>query len=153
MTTTDPIIQTFWEDVEPGTKVRWSTPNATHYGVVISRDDQSLILDLWDQDKPKVLPDGLWYFAQGKINPNAEEHLVILSEFPKNFGQESGKLKPRHDEAEWITVQDAIAVIPMDPKQLRRHLRNGVFQAKRKEDRWFIDRESFMSVCAKRGWL
>lgn len=152
----DSVIQTFWEDVGPGTKVRWATPRAVHYGVVINRVDQSLVLELWDQDKPKVLPDGLWYFIQGKKNPDGEEHLVILSEFPENFGALSGKLKPRHDgdaAEEFINVNKAIELVPMDPKRLRRYIRQGTVQAFKKDGQWVLRRSYWLEESSKRGWL
>ncbi len=140
-----------WSDIQVGYWVRFATPNFTLRGTVAKIGGCSIIID--DQHHgTKVLPDAKWYFVEGKRDPNATEHLVIIEppaiptlpyEYPKQ-AIESGR---------YISVNEACEMVRMDPKQLRRHIRRGVIPAEKRDDRWVIDREALQSISAKNGWI
>lgn len=140
-----------WSNVQVGHFVRWSTPRFVKYGVVLNVKGNSMVIQFNGDDRATVIPDARWYYAIGKLDPNAEEHLVVLQAKPARLSPIIHKVKQGHTA--WITVQAASEMINMDPKQLRRYIRRGTIPATKDEDRWKIDGEALKALAAKNGWI
>jgi len=152
---TDQVIDKAWSDVQPGNRVRWATARSIRYGVVLQRKGQSLVLDLLDEDRPKVIPDGRWYFLQAKLHgPSTEEHLVVIERFPDAGGEVMKVISPRDANTDvWITAAEAAEMLNWSEKQLRRQLRRGVIVANKRDGRWLVHRDRLRDAAAKHGWL
>jgi hypothetical protein len=150
---TDEVIDMAWSDIHVNMAVRWATPRFVKYGVVLLCKGNSMTC-LFDGDSsPRAIPEAKWYFVQGKLNPETDEHLVIIKRPeiptpPRSFLKSQPAIT-----GQWISVTEACEMIRMDPKQLRRHIRRGVVMATKRDDRWVIDREALQTVASKNGWL
>lgn len=144
---TDQVIAMAWSDIHPGIRVRWATPRFMKYGVVLRRDGRSMSIDFTDEDRPRVIPDARWYYVQPETG---EEHLRVIAEIPDDL---TIFFKKPNLTPDWITVQEACEMVKMDSKQLRRYVRKGTVIARKREDRWMIERDQFISTAMARGWL
>lgn len=138
--------------------MRWVTPRFVKYGVILSRKDRSLSIDILDEDRPRVLPDGRWYYSQFKIHgTNTDEYLAVIDAIPEGTTIDhlfrSLTVNDEGQSVEALTVNEACEMIRMDPKQLRRHIRRGTIPATKHDDRWLIDGEALRSIAAKFGWI
>lgn len=154
----DQIIDKAWSDVSPRDFVRWVTPRFVKYGVIIRKAGNSLLLDILDEDRPRALPDGRWYYAQFKMHgTGTDEYLCVIDAIPDGVAIDhlfqSLTVNEAGQSVEGLTVNEACEMIRMDPKQLRRHIRRGTIPATKHDDRWVIDGEALRSIAAKFGWV
>lgn len=161
----DRIVDKAWSNVQSGDFVRWATPRFVRYGRVITHPPKSdsLRVEFWQPVEEKAIPNARWYFVQGKMKPDAEEHLVVIDLTPMELLVRAGALtdednppltvKPRRSHEPWITVQTACEQLKMDQKQLRRHIRRGVVIAEKRDGIWYIDQERLRDAAAKFGWI
>lgn len=156
---TDLVIDKAWSNIGPGDFIRWATPRFVKYGRVERAKARSLRIMVAGTTDIVAIPDAKWYHAQFKLyGLAAEEHLCVIDYdewlygLPKPF--ESLPVDHVLSELAWISVKEAIELIPMDPKQLRRYIRKGTIPAhKDSNDQWRINREQLMSLAAKYGWV
>jgi hypothetical protein len=148
----DEIIAKAWSSVQPPDIIRWATPRFVKYGQVLRREDDSMLVKFWDEPTPRGIPHAKWYYVRGKMDPQGEEHMVVVKEMP---GADEKPFIPPADNAHdvWISVQAACEMLNMDGKQLRRYIRRGVVTAHKKDDRWVINRERLRDTASKLGWL
>jgi hypothetical protein len=152
MTSTDRVIDKAWSSIQVGDWVRWATPRFIMHGQVAKRAGNSMMIR--DKDGgSRAVPDAKWYFVEGKRDPNADEHLVIIEPPVLPTPPYSYLKQQAVTVGQFISVAEACEAIRMDPKQMRRHIRRGVIPAEKRDDRWVIDRDALQTVAAKNGWL
>lgn len=149
----DRVIDMAWSDIQVGMFIRWATPRFVKYGRVIDRKGNGMRAMFFDDAHDRAIPEAKWYFVEGKRDPHAEEHLVVI-DYPHDRGS-LGYAKPQRpaEGNELISVLAACELLKMDPKQMRRQIRRGVIPATKKDDRWVINREALNAVAAKNGWI
>lgn len=151
-TSPDRVIDMAWSDIQVGMFVRWATPRFVMHGQVLKRAGNSMVIQHQD-GSGRAIPDAKWYFVEGKRDPNADEHLVIIEPPVLPTPPYSYPKQQAANPGQFISVSEACEMIRMDPKQLRRHIRRGVIPAEKRDDRWVIDREALQSISSKAGWI
>lgn len=158
-----------WSDLQPGDRVRWKTATFVKRGCIVSVSKRSMSVLFDAHSKPTVIPDGKWYFVEGKVG-NINEHLVTIST-PANpdvkmngdprQGVEHRPAKgssccnacgepwpcnqnpPGVDDA--ISPAQAANILGTDAKNVRRMIRSGKLQAHRDGGRWVLSRSQVES--------
>lgn len=149
----DIVIDMAWSDVHADMFIRWATPRFIKYGRVLKVGNNSMSVQFIEDASPRAIPEAKWYFVQGKLNPEAEEHLVVIDYDDWYNGPPVEPFVPAAIRGEFISVNEACEMIRMDPKQLRRHIRRGVVTAVKRDDRWVIDREALQTIASRNGWI
>lgn len=153
----DVVLDKAWSSVSGGDTVRWITPRFVKYGRVLERKDRSLKVHFFGESTARAIPDARWYFTQYKMNPQAEEQLVVVQYTPLMLEPTPPPAIPEAADAHdvWITVNEACEMLNMDAKQLRRYIRRGHIPAhKDKADgMWRIHRDRLRDIAAKHGWI
>lgn len=131
-----------WSSLGPGSRVRWQTPRFVKRGTVVSISKRSMTIHFDSHTKPTSLPDGKWYWVQGKLG-NRQEHLVAIStpapKTRKKHAQLSLEIPENPDDA--ITPAEAAAILGIDPKNIRRMIRSNRLRAHRIGGRWVMSRK------------
>ena len=153
----DKVIDKAWADVQPFDFVRWATPRFVKYGRVLEhpKGSRSLLIHFVEDAQPRALPDAKWYFTQFKLKgPDTEEHLCVIDYAEWYNGPPPEPFVPKTDEADELTVNEAVEIVRMDAKQFRRLIRRGVIPAhKDLNEQWRIDRDVLTTLAVKHGWL
>lgn len=131
-----------WSDIQPGDRVRWKTQTFVKRGTVVTRGKRTISVLFDAHTKPTVVPDGKWYFVEGKVG-NLNEHLVTISTpAPERslvaMAHEGSKLAGRDT---YVSPNEAAAILGTDPKNIRRMIRSGKLPAHREGGRWVLKRQ------------
>lgn len=150
------IIPKAWSDVSPPDKVVWILPNGTKHGIVVERKGRSLVVQFWEEHRLRTIPDAHWYyFNYRQRGPDVNEALFVVDEFPHQ-ALTVARITENDSEQGELHASDIAEMLRMPEKQVRRHLRNGVWpQAWRssQDGRWLVSRSHMIEVAVKRGWL
>jgi Helix-turn-helix domain len=152
---TDKVIDKAWSDIQLGDFMRWATPRFVKYGRVVKRDGNGMTLQFIEDANVQVIPTAKWYFVQGKLNPDSEEHLVCIDYSEWFNAPYSEPFIPPAEYADevWIHVFQVAEMLRWDEKEIRRKIRRGIIPAHKKDGRWVIHRERLRDIAAKHGWL
>lgn len=148
------VIHKAWSDIGPNDKVIWVLPNQVRHGVVVERKDRSLVVAFWEEDRPRAIPDARWYYVNYRKDPHATEALYVVDEFPETLP--SIPTVDRDRDNDFLYAFQLAELLNMDEKQIRRHLRNGVFPTafrSKLDNRWQVMRRHALEVANKRGWI
>lgn len=146
---TDRILPRSWDQCGPGDCIRFATLRFVKFGRVVDRQAQSLRVQLFDEERERVIPMAEWYFDQ---DPDSEEHLCVVEYRPMMRSTEVER-EPAGQVEDLITVNEAVELLEMDHKKLRRFIRRGVIRAYKEEEKWIISRCHLMEVAARHGWV
>jgi hypothetical protein len=138
----DEILGISWYDVEPGMRVRFTTPKFVKRGTLVAKKKASAKVRFDGEARDTVLPDARHYYAMAKGgHENNEWTLVVIED---NGSRELVSKELPTEEEEWITPAEAATLHGISPKRLRTLLRSGRIKGKQKGlgGSWLVDSAS-----------
>lgn len=153
--TTDRVIDMAWSDIQVGMFIRWATPRFIKYGRIVTRGGNSMSVQFIEDASPRAIPEAKWYFVEGKRDPQAEEHLVVIDYASWYNGPPVVPFIPEVQDAHevYISAAQAAEFLSMQEKQVRRYIRQGKIPAFKRDGWWVINRERLREAAAKNGWI
>lgn len=133
-----------WSDITPGDRVRWKTQTFVKRGTVIARHKRTIEVLFDSHSRPTVVPDGKWYFVEGKSG-NLNEHLITISTPAPERSTAALAYSSDHDD-DVLSPAEVASIMGTDPKNIRRMIRAGKLPAFRQGGRWVLRRVDIPGV-------
>lgn len=139
----DEVLEVDWVSIDPGDRIRWTTPTFCRRGTILERRGESLEVQFDGLASTTIIPYAFWYFLEGRAGNLTEQIVVITGSAPRPSKLHTEQI----ERSDAITPAEAANILGINMKSLRRKLRDGSVPGTQVGgSRWVLSRRAILEL-------